>query len=164
MTYLHWILLDLIYILGSSTFIWFIKPDSLTIVSFAKISAFLAVIFFLINASMYFIFLMIKKAKNKSVRIALAKLSRKIFKPHIQFGIIGAGFITVHALWMLIKGGSYFGFFHPDLITGYIAFFLLIITLSAGYLRHLKANGFRRKFHLVMALSFTTSFLIHIIL
>lgn len=164
MSYLHWIVLDLIYILGSTLYIWMVKLNSQTVVAFAKNTAWVAILFFLINGSMYFIFLTIKKTKNKSIRIYFAKLSRKIFKQHIQFGIIGAGLITVHAIWMLIKGGSYFGFFHPNLITGYFAFLLLIMTLTAGYIRRLKANGFRRKFHLIMALSFITSLFIHILI
>lgn len=83
-------------------------------------------------------------------------------KIRIPIAIIATSLIVVHAVIMIMKEAGQIGYFHPKLIAGYIAMITLSINLFAGYLKHLRASGFRRRFHLTMALIFAVSFLVHI--
>jgi hypothetical protein len=82
-------------------------------------------------------------------------------KWHIKIGVAGAIVITGHALINFNQFGPLIGYTHLKLLSGYLAISLLSVTLIAGYLRHKKASGFRRKFHLIAAMSFLVTFLLH---
>ncbi|GHI00722.1 hypothetical protein [Neobacillus kokaensis] len=128
-----------------------------------QILAQVGIILFLININMYFIFLVIRKTSVRQVKIRLAKFSRHFMKWHIPIAIWGTVVIVGHAIINLTQIGPLIGFTHLKLLTGYLAFAMLCPTLFAGWLRHKKASGFRRKFHLTTAMTFLGIFVIHMI-
>jgi hypothetical protein len=110
---------------------------------------------------MYFIFLVIRRTKQRNVKIQLAKFSRLMMKWHIKIAVVGAIIIGGHAIINLFEAGHLIGYIHLKMVSGYFALCLLFVTLTAGYLRHRKASGFRRKFHLVTSMAFALIFLFH---
>jgi hypothetical protein len=145
----------------SITYIWLIRPHENTSVITSQLLAQIAIVLFFINVNMYFIFLVIRKSSVRKVKIRLAKFSRYMMKWHIKIGIAGTILIIGHAIINLNQFGPIVGYAHLKLLTGYLATIGLSVTLLAGYLRHKKASGFLRKFHLVSAMTFFILFIIH---
>src|SRR5699024_1622507 len=114
------------------------------------------------NVNMYFIFLVIRKSTQRKVRVTLATIARKMMKSHIFIAVLGTTIILIHASIMLVQLGPLIGYFNPKMISGYAGLFLLSLTLFGGYRRHRKSTGFRRRFHLTMAMLFTALFVIHL--
>jgi hypothetical protein len=164
MPYYVWMILNGLLIIGSGLFIWIVHPYDSTVILNGILFAHLAIILFLMNVNMYFIFLVIRKSKMRNVKVSLSKLARKLMKSHIPIALAGTSLIVLHAGIMLVQLGETIGFFHPKMITGYIGMFLLAFTLVAGMLRHKKSSGFRRKFHLTMAMIFAGVFIFHFFL
>ena len=162
MAYYGWITVNVLFIMITGVYIWIFQPyDSATVLTglfFAQI----AVLLFIINLNMYFIFLVIRKSKIRKVKIALSKLSRKMMKVHIPTAIIATSLIIIHASIMIVELGGRIGFAHPKMVTGYIGMTMLSLTILGGVRRHKKASGFRRRFHLVMAMIFGIAFLLHL--
>jgi hypothetical protein len=121
----------------------------------------IAMVLFLININMYFIFLVIRKTSVRQVKIRLAKFSRVMMKWHISIAITATTIIIGHAAINLYEIAPIIGFGDLKLVSGYLAIFFLFLTLSAGYLRHKKSSGVRRKFHLTTAMLFFLVFLVH---
>lgn len=157
-----WIFVNFLVVSGTSIYIWVLNPVDSAVVALGQLFSQLAIILFIININMYFIFLVIRKSKQRSMKISLAKISRKMMKSHRLLGITGAIMIVFHVTIMVTKLGSVIGLSSGKFIAGYVSVSFLISTLFAGYLRHKKASKFRRKFHLFSALSFGIAFLVHI--
>jgi hypothetical protein len=166
MTVYHriWMLLNIVLILGSITYIWLFRPHDSSLIISSQLLAQMAMILFLINVNMYFIFLVIRKTSNRNIKVRLAKFSRHFMKWHIKIAVTGAIIIIGHAAINLLKIGPVIGYTHIKMLTGYLGFIFLIITLFAGFLRHKKASGFRKKFHRTIAMIFTVLFLIHMLI
>lgn len=162
MSYYLWVLINSLLLIGSTLYIWIVRPHDSTIIISGQIIAQFAIIFFLVNVNMYFIFLVIKKAKKRSIKVGLSKMARKMMRSHIHIAIIGTTLILLHGSIMFWKLGGVIGYLNPKMLTGYLGIVMLTLTLVGGYRRHRKASGFRRKFHLVMALIFATVFIIHL--
>lgn len=156
-----WTAANLLLLVLSFVYIWFIRPHDSTLVVTSQTFAQVGVVLFLININMYFIFLVIRNTSIRKVKIRLAKFSRYLMKWHIKIALLGTTVILGHASINLLEFGPIIGFTHMKLVSGYMALVLLFITLVAGYLRHKKASGFRRKFHLFSAMLFLAVFLIH---
>ena len=156
-----WIFVNIAAIILSIVYIWFLRPHDSSILITAQLLAQIGVILFLININMYFIFLVIRKTSLRKVKISLAKFSRYLMKWHIKIALYGTTVILGHALINLFELGPVIGFNHLKLLSGYLAILSLLFTLFAGYLRHKKASGFRRKFHLITAFVFLGVFLLH---
>jgi hypothetical protein len=156
-----WTLLNIALVAISIIYIWFFRPHDSSLVISSQLLAQVGVVLFFININMYFIFLVIRKTSVRNVKIRLAKISRYIMKWHIKIGLAGTAVILGHAIINFSEFGPVVGYTHLKLITGYMAVAFLGVTLFAGYLRHKKASGFRRRFHLVSAFVFFTMFLIH---
>ncbi|MCL6571387.1 MAG: hypothetical protein K6T88_06825 [Bacillus sp. (in: Bacteria)] len=148
-------------IVFSIIYIWLLRPHDSSLLITAQLLAQIAIILFFININMYFTFLVIRKTSIRKVKIRLAKFSRHLMKWHIKIALLGATVIIGHALINLYELGPMIGYNHLKLLSGYLALSLLFLTLFAGYLRHKKASGFRRKFHLLSAMSFLGAFLLH---
>lgn len=159
-----WMILNVILILGSIIYIWAFRPHDSTLIVSSQLLAQMAMILFLINVNMYFIFLVIRKTSNRNVKIRLAKFSRHFMKWHIKIAVTAAIIIIGHATINLIKIGPILGYTHIKMLTGYLGIIFLTVTLFAGYLRHKKASGFRKKFHRTIAMIFTAIFLIHMLI
>jgi hypothetical protein len=164
MSYYIWTGLNGLFFLTSLLYIWFFRPHDSILITSGQFFAQVAIWIFIINVNMYFIFLVIKRVNKREIKISLAKLSRKLMKAHIPMAIIGTSLILLHAGIMLATLGSKVGYGSPKMISGYTAIFMLSLTLFGGYRRHKRASGFRRKFHLVMALIFGAIFIIHLFL
>ncbi len=164
MSYYAWIVFNVLFVVGSGIYIWLFHDDLSVSVITGQLLAQAGILLFLVNVNMYFIFLVIRKAKIRKLRTTLAKLSRKMMKAHIPIAIVGTAFVTIHAIIMLVELGSRIGFFHGKLVSGYISILFLVITLVAGYLRHQKSSGLRKKFHRTTAFTFTVAFTIHLFL
>lgn len=162
MVHIFWIAANTFLILLTVIIIWFIRPHTTFFVSLGQFFAQIAILLFLVNINMYFIFLVIRKSNIRGVRIALAKFSRRMMRAHIPLAISGTALILFHAGIMLWQLSPVFGFFHLKWLTGYTALFMLGMTLFAGTLRHYRASGFRRRFHLISALIFGAAFLLHL--
>jgi hypothetical protein len=156
-----WIVVNSILIVFSFIYIWFFRPHDSSLVIVAQFLAQLAMILFLVNINMYFIFLVIRKSSVRQIKIRLAKFSRVMMKWHIKIAITATAIIIGHAAINLYEIAPVVGFGDLKLVSGYLVLTVLAVTLSAGYLRHKKASGFRRKFHLTTAMLFFLLFLIH---
>jgi hypothetical protein len=156
-----WIVVNIVLLVISGIYIWFFRPHDSTLVITGQVLAQIAVILFLININMYFIFFVIRKTTLRKVKIRLAKVSRVIMKWHIKVAVLATTVIIGHAFINLYEIGPVIGYGELKLVSGYLAITLLSVTLVAGYLRHKKATGFRRKFHLVTAMTFLAAFLLH---
>lgn len=148
-------------IVFSIVYIWFFRPHDSSLLITAQLLAQIGVILFLININMYFIFLVIRKTSLRKVKIRLAKFSRYLMKWHIKIALLATTINIGHAAINLYGLGPVLGFNHLKLLSGYLSITLLFLTLIAGYLRHKKASGFRRKFHLLTAFTFLGAFLLH---
>jgi len=164
MPYYIWIIVNALVVFGTAIYIWLVTPHPSVIVRSAQFFSQIAIILFFVNINMYFIFLVIKKSNIKKIKINLTKIARKMMKWHIYIAILGTALIIVHAQIMMTQVGGVIGYFHPKMLSGYIAFLLLAFTLWGGYRRHKKSSGFRRKFHLIMAFIFGGLFMIHLFL
>jgi hypothetical protein len=156
-----WTAGNIVLIIGSIVYIWFLRPHDSSLVITSQLFAQLGVLLFFININMYFIFLVIRKSSIRKVKICLAKFSRVLMKWHIKIAILGTTVIIGHAAINLSEIGPLIGYIHLKLLSGYLSILLLTVTLAAGYLRHKKASGFRKKFHRTIAMTFLISFLIH---
>ncbi|MDM5329176.1 hypothetical protein [Neobacillus sp. CF12] len=156
-----WIGVNSILIVFSVIYIWFFRPHDSSLVIVAQLLAQMAMILFLVNINMYFIFLVIRKSSVRQIKIRLAKFSRVMMKWHISIAVTATTIIIGHAAINLYEVAPAVGFGNLKLVSGYLALLILALTLSAGYLRHKKSSGFRRKFHLMTAMAFFLLFLIH---
>ncbi|WP_099363196.1 hypothetical protein [Fredinandcohnia onubensis] len=164
MAYYIWILLNALLVISTFIYIWIFRSHESQIVTLGQVFAQIAIILFIVNVNMYFIFLVIRRTKVRKLKITLAKMSRQMMKSHIKLAIIGTILIVFHGGIMLVKLGELIGYTNPKMISGMLAILLLAITLFAGYLRHKKSSGFRRKFHYTSAFLFTFLFLLHLFL
>jgi hypothetical protein len=156
-----WIAVNSNLIVFSFIYIWFFRPHDSNLVVIAQFLAQMAMILFLVNINMYFIFLVIRKSSVRQVKIRLAKFSRVMMKWHISIAVTATTIIIGHAVINLYEIAPVVGFGDLKLVSGYLTISILLLTLSAGYLRHKKSSGFRRKFHLTTAMVFFLVFLIH---
>ena len=156
-----WIALNSILIVLSVIYIWFFRPHDSSLVITAQLLAQMAMFLFLVNINMYFVFLVIRRSSVRQVKIRLAKFSRIMMKWHIKIAISATTIIFGHAAINLYEIAPVIGYSNFKLVSGYLAIAVLSLTLAAGYLRHKKASGFRRKFHLITAMAFFIFFLIH---
>lgn len=156
-----WTMANIFLIIGSIIYIWVFRSHDNTLIVFSQFFAQVAMILFIINVNMYFIFLVIRKTKQRDIKIRLATFSRYFMKWHIKIAITAAILIIGHVLINLYKIGPVIGYENVKMLMGYTSFILLIVTLVAGYLRHKKATGFRKKFHRITAMVFSVLFLIH---
>jgi hypothetical protein len=156
-----WISVNSILIVFSFIYIWFFRHHDSNLVIVAQLLAQMAIILFLVNINMYFIFLVIRKSSVRKVKIRLAKFSRVMMKWHISIAITATTIIIGHATINLYEIAPVIGYANLKLVSGYLAILVLSVTLTAGYLRHKKSSGFRRKFHLLTAMTFFIVFIIH---
>ncbi|WP_099353642.1 hypothetical protein [Fredinandcohnia onubensis] len=164
MAYYIWIFLNALLVISMFIYIWIFRSHDSQIVTLGQVFAQIAIILFVVNVNMYFIFLVIRRTKVRKLKIALAKMSRSMMKSHVKLAIIGTILIVFHGGIMLVKLGELIGYINPKMISGILAILILAITLFAGYLRHKKSSGFRRKFHYTTAFLFTLLFLFHLFL
>jgi hypothetical protein len=162
--YKLWTFFNVGLVLISIIYIWLIRPHESSWVVVSQFLSQAAILLFFVNINMYFIFLVIRKTSFRKVKIRLAKFSRKMMKYHVPIALLGAILIIGHAGSNVTVLGPILGYTHLKLMSGYLSFLLLLIVLYAGYLRHLKASGFRRKFHLISAITFFVVFLLHMII
>ena len=156
-----WTISNALIMIGSIIYIWIFSPHDNTLIVISQFLAQIAMVLFVFNVNMYFIFLLIRKTKQREVKIRLATYSRYFMKWHIKIAITSTLLIMGHAYINLFKIGPVMGYGHLKMWMGYISFIFLFVTLFAGYLRHKKASGFRKRFHRVAAMIFTVSFFIH---
>ncbi|MFB6467784.1 hypothetical protein ACE38V_13420 [Cytobacillus sp. Hz8] len=159
-----WAAANIILLFGSIIFIWIFQPHINTLTVISQFLAQIAIILFIVNLNMYFLFLLIRKTKQRTMKIRLATFSRYLMKWHIKIAISSALLIAGHVIINFMKLGRIIGYDHIKMMMGYMAFILLQVTLIAGYLRHKKASGFRKEFHRVTAMVFTVIFLIHLLI
>lgn len=157
-----WIGVNLLFIVCSAIYIWLTGTQISTLITTGKIFSQLAILLFLINVNMYFIFLVIRKSTDRNIKVLLAKISRKMMKAHIPIAVSGTSLILIHAIIMITQMHPYISLWHPKMISGYVSIFFLIVTLIGGYRRYIRASGFRRKFHLIMAMVFALFFTVHL--
>lgn len=163
MKHIIWIVLNGIFLLATTIYIWFFRSPETILIGSGLFLGQLAVFFFLINVNMYFIFLVIKnKSTVRNIKVKLAQVAKRMMKAHIPLALAGTSVILIHALIMLSQVGPEIGYTHPKMVSGYKGLLFLSLTLIGGYRRYRKASGFRRKFHLVMALIFAVVFTLHL--
>ncbi|CRK83117.1 hypothetical protein [Neobacillus massiliamazoniensis] len=158
-----WSVVNVLLIIGSIIYIWLFRPHDNTLIVISQFLAQIAMILFIFNVNMYFIFLIIRKTNKREVKIRLATFSRYFMKWHIKISISSTILIVGHVLINLVKIGPVIGYENIKMLMGYTSFVFLLVTLFAGYLRHKKATGFRKKFHRITAMIFTVLFLIHML-
>jgi hypothetical protein len=156
-----WIFLNGLLVLASIVYIWIIRPHDSSLVVAAQLLAQIGMILFLVNINMYFIFLVIRKSSIRKVKVRLAKFSRYMMKWHIPIAVLGTSVIIGHGAVNLYAIAPLIGYSHLKILSGMLAMGTLAVTLFAGWLRHNKSSGFRRKFHLTAAMTFLVAFLVH---
>lgn len=144
-------------------FTWLLRSHTELIVYVGLLCAQIASVLFLANLNLHFTILVIRKSTIQSVKTSFVKISRKLMRFHIPFAITGTAIILIHAVIMLRHYTAFLGWTNPKLISGFVAILVLGANLFAGYLRHKRASGFRRKFHLRMAMTFAVFALIHLL-
>ncbi|MEH7373784.1 hypothetical protein [Neobacillus drentensis] len=159
-----WTVTNVLLIIGSIIHIWFFRPHDTTLIVISQFLAQTAMVLFIFNVNMYFIFLLIRKTKQRKVKIRLATFSRYFMKWHIKIAITSTLLIVGHSWINLFKIGPVIGYGHIKMLMGYTSFIFLLVTLFAGYLRHKKASGFRKKSHRITAMIFTVIFLVHMLI
>jgi hypothetical protein len=159
-----WTVANTLLIICSIIYIWFFRAHNSSFIVISQLLAQIAIILFIFNVNMYFIFLIIRKTKQRKIKIRLATFSRYFMKWHIKIAVTATILIIGHAIINLIKIGPVIGYGSLKMLMGYTSFFFLLVTLFAGYMRHKKATGFRKKFHRILAMVFTVIFLIHMFL
>ena len=157
-----WIAVNIFLISLSFVYIWFFRSHDSSTIVMGQVLAQIGILLFIINVNMYFILLVIRKTPQRNIKISLAKFSRKMMKWHIRIASSGTIFIVFHAWIMINTIGATLGYNHLKLVSGYMSIFSLSITLLSGYLRHKKASGYRRKFHLISAMTFAVISLFHL--
>jgi hypothetical protein len=162
MPFILWTIINLMLLLGTFAVIWLLGEKTTFMVTTAILLGQLALLLFVVNINMHFIFKVIKTTSRRSLKILLVKISRKMMKLHVKIALIGTAFVVIHAGIQLSQSAPYVGLAHPKLVTGYVGVALLALTLFGGYQRKLRASGFRRKFHLIMALLLGLALLLHI--
>lgn len=115
---------------------------------------------FLYLTSMYFQLWYIRNGKQRILKKKLVLVVRKEMKWHARTGWLGLGLILLHICMMLDR--FMYSFVSMKLLSGIVAFLFLSLTLWTGWLRSKKANGRRRKWHIVTSMTFTLAFLVHI--
>ncbi|MDQ0339102.1 hypothetical protein J2S00_001888 [Caldalkalibacillus uzonensis] len=154
-----WLGMNVLFVIA--VLVWSWQKESISIIiDLAKLTSQTALILFLVNVNMYFIFLVIRKSKVRKIKVSLAKISRYMMKAHIPLAVTGTSLILIHAVLMLLY--HTLSVIHIKMLSGMAALFVLAGVLSSGYLRHKKASGKRRKWHLVMAFIFMGVAIIHI--
>lgn len=164
MSHLIWIIGNVWIVLATIVYIWLFRRHDSSIVVISQILAQVAIILFMINVNMYFIFLVIRKTPHRKVKIRLANLARQLMKWHIKIAITATIIILGHIIINFSEFGPILRYSHLKMLTGYISTLFLISTLLAGYLRHKKANGFRKKFHRILAIIFVIMFFAHLLI
>jgi len=164
MSYTLWIILNAIFILVSLIFFEVFNSNVRTTILIGQFFGQISVFLFLINVSLYFIFLTIKKVKKREIKTFMARLSKRVYRPHIHIAITGASLVLLHAGLMLYRLSGRIGFMNSKMLTGYFAVLMLITTLIGGYRRRQRATGPRRKFHARAALIFALAFFLHILM
>ncbi len=159
-----WTIANAILIIGSIFYIWLFCPHDSVLLVISQFFAQAAMILFIFNVNMYFIFLIIRKTKQREVKVRLAAFSRYFMKWHIKIAITATILIIFHAWINFFKLGPVIGYEHIKMLLGYTAIIFLTGTLFAGYLRHKKASGRRKKIHRLTAMVFTILFLIHMLI
>lgn len=142
-------------------FLWsFYQGYDSSTIFFGKAFAQAAFILFLINLNMYFVFLLIRKSRVRSVKIKLAKVSKRMMKYHISIALTGLLLIISHAGIMLYVKHDHL--WTTKQISGVLSAGVLIILLFSGLLRRQKATGRRRRFHYKTAFIFFGLILLHV--
>lgn len=162
MYYYIWIAINALFILGSAIYIWTVQPHDNFLIVVGKSFAQIALFFFIFNVNLHFVIKIIRKTRKRNLAILLATIIRKLMKGHVAFAIIGTTLIIIHSGLMMRQLGPVIGYDHLKMITGYISILMLVVTLFGGYRRRRKATGFRRRFHIVTALTFGAAFTIHL--
>jgi hypothetical protein len=148
--------LTIVLIIGWSFFQGFTSYYMLS----AKIISQISFVLFLVNVNMYFVLLLIRKGKDRLVKIKLAKISKQMMKFHVPIAVTGVVLIVIHGSMMLTK--HFQKLQNLKIVSGSIATLVLMVLLFSGGLRKLKASGFRRKFHYKMAFIFFGFMIVHI--
>lgn len=164
MSYYIWIIVNIIFVIGTALYVLIVKPHPSIAVRSGQYIAQIALLFFIVNINMYFILLVIRQAKKRSLRVTLAKIARRMMRWHIPIALFATSLIVIHALIMLVQLGSVIGFTHIKMLSGMAAMLVLALTLFGGYRRYKKASGFRRRFHYMMAFTFAAFFILHMLL
>lgn len=141
--------------------IWsFLQETNGLAVQIATLFSQTAVVLILFNLNMYFIFLIIRKSKNRKVKLTLAKISRKIMKLHVPIAISAASLICIHIALIVLN--IPLDLTDIKILSGLIAAAMLVLTILAGFFRSKKASGKRRKAHIITAFIFFLIAFIHI--
>lgn len=157
----RWLTINIVTVLLIVLWSWYQGYDS-NYILMGKMVAEAAFCLFLININMYFVFLLIRKSKVRSVKVKLAKISKRMMKYHIPIACTASLLILFHAMNMIYTRLEHL--WEAKLIMGAATICILIILLFSGLLRRLKATGKRRKFHYIMAFIFFGFTIVHIFL
>ena len=128
----------------------------------AVIFAVIGLFFILFNWSFHGIFLEIRTIQNRKRKVKLAKIAKKIMPFHMYTGLTAFLFVTIHVVLIIESYG--FQWRSTKMITGVIAFTVIIAQVTSGILRKLKATGKRRRFHLRNAFLLFFAIFIHILM
>lgn len=140
----YWFYLNLItFIFAVVTFLLGLPKTSMNI--FATLLGIIGLFCILFNWNMHAIFSKIRELKSRSERIKIAGYARKIMPYHIFIGVCGLILISGHLLLFLWLYGL---FINLKALSGFLAYFGLIVVTISGYLRQTKASRITRLFHL----------------
>lgn len=129
--------------------------------SFGVAAGYIAMILFVYQFSFYLQLRYIRKGKNRILKKKIVKIVRKEMKVHILIGWLGLGITFLHICFIPKPVVRYWG--SEQIVTGLGSFLALAFVLWSGWLRSKKANGIRRKLHIITTMSFIIILIVHIL-
>lgn len=123
---------------------------------------FLGLLFILFNWTRHAMYSTIREAKSRQRKIKYAQLSKKVVHIHKWTGTTALILIIFHLIFTL---NIYtITIVSAKLLSGIIAFLLLITVVLFGWLRHFRPTLRKRYIHLYIGMAMVFTILIHLLL
>lgn len=150
------------YLLNSLLLLYASYKFATSSITSAKIFGLLGLLFIMYNWTRQAIFKSIRDAKERSIKIKFAKLSKRKLPFHKWTGTIALILIIFHGSLILKDYGLLLG--NKKLVAGLLAGSVLFLLVASGWIRWMKTTPVRRYVHWGLGFLIFFSVLIHILL
>ncbi|WP_373894853.1 hypothetical protein ACUL41_16755 [Virgibacillus natechei] len=121
----------------------------------------LGLFFILFNWTRHAVFSTIRSSPDRSTKINLANLSKKIMPFHRWIGTTSLLIIILHASFVIFHYGFYWKNF--KMVSGLLTGIILIGMVATGWMRLIKPSGRLRRFHLRLGMLLFFFIVLHMI-
>ncbi|UJL46700.1 hypothetical protein KFZ58_01710 [Virgibacillus sp. NKC19-16] len=115
----------------------------------------------LFNWTRHAVFSTIRSSRDRSTKIKLANLSKKIMPFHRWIGTASLLIIIMHASLVIFRYGFYWQNF--KMVSGLLTGIILIGMVATGWMRLFKPSGRLRRFHLRLGILLFFFIVLHMI-